>query len=90
MDKYEKQHDKINYLEFPSTDLTVTKCFYSAVFGWSFEDFGPEYTAIHGAGIDGGFYYTTLSATTNKGSVLVVLYSDVLEQTQEIIEQAGG
>lgn len=39
-------HEKINYVEFSSRDLSSTKHFFSQALGWSFEDFGPEYTAF--------------------------------------------
>jgi hypothetical protein len=50
-------HHKINYIEFASKDIAQSKKFYSAVFGWSFEDWGPEYISFSApiAGIDGGF-----------------------------------
>ena len=50
------EHEKINYVEFPSKDLAVTKAFFAAVFGWSFVDYGPDYTAFSDAGLDGGFF----------------------------------
>ncbi|NQV15059.1 VOC family protein [bacterium] len=81
---------KINYLEFPAKDLAATKTFFEAAFGWSFEDFGPEYTAFSNAGIDGGFFKSVKSASTDAGSALAVFYSDNLEQTQSTIEKVGG
>ena len=85
-----QQHEKIDYLEFPSRDIETTKTFFSQVFDWSFTDYGPEYTAFANAGIMGGFYQADLTATTAQGSVLVVFYSKALEQTQAKIEAAGG
>ncbi len=84
------EHEKINYVEFPSKDLAVTKKFFSEVFGWVFEDFGPEYTAIHNAGLDGGFFKSDQAASTENGSVLIVIYSKDLEATQAKIEASGG
>lgn len=84
------QHEKINYVEFPSTDLIQTKDFFSTVFAWTFVDYGPEYTAFSGQGLDGGFFKSELSASTEQGSALIVFYSDHLEATQNKIEQAGG
>ena len=84
------EHEKINYLEIPASDLTAVKSFFTAVFGWSFTDYGPEYSAFANAGIDGGFYLSGQPATTDNGSVLIVFYSNSLEETQASIEQAGG
>jgi len=85
-----KAHEKINYIEFPAKNIAVTKAFFTEVFGWSFVDYGPEYTAFSNAGIDGGFFHSDLSASTDTGSALIVFYSLDLEQTQAKIEDAGG
>ncbi len=45
----------ITYLELPSTDVATDKHFYNTLFGWTFEDFGPEYAAFSNSGIKGGF-----------------------------------
>ncbi len=84
------EHEKINYVEFPAKDIAVTKAFFTAVFGWSFVDYGPEYTAFTNEGLDGGFYKSDLSSTTENGSALIVFYSKELETTQVKIENAGG
>ncbi len=84
------EHEKINYIEFPAKDMEANKAFFSAVFGWSFVDYGPEYTAFSNAGIDGGFFLSEQSASTKSGSALIVFFSDDLEATQAKIEDAGG
>ena len=83
-------HEKINYVEFPAKDIKATKTFFTAVFNWSFVDYGAEYTAFFNAGINGGFFKSDLSASTAKGSALIVFYSQVLEETELKIEKAGG
>lgn len=83
-------NEKINYIEMPASDLEGTKAFFSEAFGWTFEDYGPDYAAMTNAGIDGGFYRSSLRATTETGSALVVLYSKALEQSLSRVEQAGG
>ncbi len=85
------QAAKINYLEIPAKDLGTTKAFFSSAFDWQFTDYGPEYCAFSKeAGLDGGFYLTKQKARVDTGSVLVVFYSDNLEDTQAKVEQAGG
>lgn len=83
-------HEKINYVEFPAKDMEATKTFFARVFGWSFVDYGPDYTTFSDQGIAGGFFKSELSASTDKGSALIVFYSRELEQTRAKIEQAGG
>ena len=83
-------NDKINYVEFPARDIEATKAFFTGVFGWAFDDYGPEYAAFSNQGIDGGFYKSELSSSTEAGSALIVLYSDSLESVQSKIEKSGG
>ncbi len=84
------KHEKINYIEFPARDIDNAKRFFSEVFGWSFTDYGPEYTCFIDAGINGGFFKSDLNSSTENGAPLIVLYSENLEQTQAKIEKAGG
>ncbi|MDH5508316.1 MAG: VOC family protein [Anaerolineae bacterium] len=83
-------HEKINYVELPANDLAATKAFFQAVFGWSFVDYGPEYTAFADQGLDGGFYQSDLASSPQNGAALVVFYSDQLEATLAKIKKAGG
>lgn len=83
-------HEKINYVEFPARDIEKVKAFFTSIFGWSFVDYGPEYSAFADEGIDGGFFKSDLCASTEKGSALIVFYSKDLEQTLSKIEAAGG
>ncbi|MDF0534003.1 VOC family protein [Shewanella yunxiaonensis] len=83
-------HEKLNYLEFPAVAPDATKAFFAAVFGWRFVDYGPDYTAFEGAGMDGGFYRAPLASTTDKGAVLPVFYSSDILATQAKIEASGG
>lgn len=85
-----RQHEKINYVEFPAKNIEAAKAFFTEVFGWTFADYGPEYTAFSNEGVDGGFYKSDLTATADNGSALVVFYSGEIEHTQSKIEAAGG
>jgi predicted enzyme related to lactoylglutathione lyase len=81
---------KINYVEFPASNIPATKLFFEKAFDWTFQDFGPEYSAFTDQGIDGGFYKSELSSNTANGAALLVLKSDDLEHTQVKVESAGG
>ncbi|QHJ10099.1 hypothetical protein FX988_00308 [Paraglaciecola mesophila] len=83
-------HHKINYIEIPVKDINLAKAFFSSVFGWQFIDYGPDYCAFDGVGIDGGFFSAKQAVSTVNGSVLVVLFSDDLIVTQGKIEESGG
>lgn len=84
------EHEKINYVELPANDLEAVKSFFSAAFGWTFVDYGPDYTSFANQGLDGGFYRAELSSRTSNGAALIVLYSSDLEATQAKVEKAGG
>jgi len=84
------RHEKINYIEFPASDIQATKTFFAEAFGWTFEDYGPAYAAFSGQGLDGGFYQSDSVSSIAKGCVLVVFYSRDLEATQAKVEKAGG
>lgn len=84
------QHEKMNYVEFPAKDLAATKAFFESVFGWSFTDYGPDYTAFENQGLDGGFFQSDLDSSTEKGAALVIFYSAQLEATLAKVEKAGG
>ena len=82
-----KPENQIDYIELPATRIEETKRFYHAVFGWKFEDYGPDYTSFHDGRLAGGF--NTESAAPSKG-ILLVLYATDLAAVQERISAAGG
>ena len=84
------RHNKINYIEIPTQNVLVTKAFFSEVFGWSFVDYGQDYSSFAAQGVDGGFFKSDLVVSTKNGSPLIVLYSNELEATQDKVEKAGG
>ncbi len=83
-------HDKIHYIEMMASDLESTKSFFRRVFGWDFQDYGPDYCSFLNAGLDGGFHRADLKADTANGSALVVLYSSNLEETRQNVTDSGG
>ncbi|MDX2039259.1 MAG: VOC family protein [Isosphaeraceae bacterium] len=85
-----KEHAKLNYVEFPCSDLDRTKSFFEQAFGWSFVDYGPEYTSFSDQGLDGGFFKSDQCASTKTGSALLVFYSARLEETLSKVQSAGG
>ena len=84
------QHEKMNYVEFSANDLSATKTFFEKAFGWTFVDYGPDYTSFSDEGMDGGFYRSPVFANAEAGSALIVFYSAELESTQSKIEESGG
>lgn len=82
-----RPENQIDYAEFPSTDTARSKQFYSEVFGWKFEDYGPDYTSFFDGRLAGGF--TTDRPAPAKG-LLIVLYASDLDAAQSKIKAAGG
>jgi predicted enzyme related to lactoylglutathione lyase len=82
------EHDlRIDYVEFPATDVAEAKRFYSEAFGWSFEDYGPDYTSFNDGRLAGGFYSATQAAAHGP---LVVIYATDLEEAGAKVVAAGG
>ena len=83
-------NNKIDYVEFAAHDLEATKQFFSTVFGWSFEDYGPDYSSFADQGINGGFYRDDKANAYASSGALVIFYSNRLEETQTQVIAAGG
>lgn len=84
------EHEKMNYVEYPATDLNKTKAFFEKAFGWHFQDYGPDYCAFTNQGLDGGFFRSELCSTTETGGALIVFFSEDLEKTQATVIAAGA
>jgi hypothetical protein len=83
-----EQHDRrIDYVEFPATDIQRTKEFFTGVFGWKFEDYGPDYTSFQDGRLNGGFARVE---KVRAGGVLVVIYATDLEALEAKVKEAGG
>ncbi len=77
----------IVYLELPARDLPECKRFYAAAFGWSFEDYGPSYSAFTNSGLDGGF---NADAAERPNGPLAVITTADLEATAKQVVDLGG
>ncbi|KQM66709.1 MULTISPECIES: VOC family protein [unclassified Sphingomonas] len=76
---------RLNYLELPVTATAPAKAFYTAVMGWQFTDYGPDYAATTSGDTDLG-----LDADTSLTTLLPVIEVDDLEATLAAVEAAGG
>ncbi|SRR6266498_3222718 len=82
------EHHTIDYIEFAVLDVAEAKRFYTAAFGWGFNDYGPDYAGIQRQGREiGGL---RKDASVRAGGPLVVLYSRALEDTITKVKEAGG
>ena len=89
-----KEHDlQIDYIEFPATDIEATKRFYQQVFGWKFQDYGPDYTSFLDGRLAGGFNKDAQPASPSAGKTsgpLIVIYAASLEEIYAEVKSAGG
>ena len=80
-------NNQIDYIEFPAVDILKTKEFYSSVFGWKVEAYGPDYTSFADGRLAGGF---TKAAPLSVKGILVVLYASDLEAIDKKAKAAGA
>lgn len=81
---------RIDYVEFHAADFDAVEAFYSATFGWTFTDYGPEYRAFNDGRLDGGFRQGASKSRIADGAALVILYADDLEATRDRVVEHGG
>jgi predicted enzyme related to lactoylglutathione lyase len=81
------QDRRIDYIEFPVTDVAAAKEFYAGVFGWKFTDYGPDYSSFSDGRLAGGL---RLASEVPAGGPLVVLYALDLPAVEEQIRVHGG
>ena len=77
----------VDYVEFPAIDIDKTKEFYKQVFGWTFEDYGPDYTSFADGRLNGGF---TKDLPAPAAGLLVVIFASDLAGTLAKVQSAGG
>jgi uncharacterized protein len=80
-------NNQIDYIELPVVDIPKTKTFYASVFGWKFEDYGPDYTSFSDGRLAGGF---DKSAPLPVKGILLVIYASDLEGTLAKVKAAGA
>ena len=88
--KKKTRYTCIDFIEFPikSIDnLAKTKSFYSSVFGWSYTDWGDDYSDTKDSGVGSG-----LNADPSHRSKhpLAVIYVNSIEKSKEAVVSAGG
>lgn len=81
------KNNTISYIEFKTSNIEEIKKFYSVVFGWSFKDYGSDYTSFSESGLNGGFEKTDEKIVNG---TLIVLYHENLDDVKNNIVAAGG
>ena len=78
--------DKIDYIEFPSSNRAGTSAFFKAAFGWGTTSYGPDYDGITDAGIDGGVD----QAPEKVAATMAIVRTDDLDAAEARVISAGG
>lgn len=78
--------DKIDYIEFPSSNRALTSAFFQAAFGWGITSYGPAYDGLEGAGIDGGID----QADARVAATMAVVRTGDLDDAERRVLAAGG
>lgn len=81
----------IEYIEFNVPDIAAVKAFYGRVFGWTFTDYGPNYTEFSDGRLKGGFFLQPEAVAG--GGPLVLFRAPALAGLADLereVEAAGG
>lgn len=85
-----EQSNQIDYIEFPggsAESVARIKEFYSAVFGWSFKEWGADYIDTADSGVACGF---NADPEHRPGKPLAVIHVHDLDAARAAILAAGG
>jgi predicted enzyme related to lactoylglutathione lyase len=83
----EENDKRVDYVELAVTDIEAAKAFYSSVFGWKMQDWGPEYSSFEDGRLNGGF---RLEQEVTRGGPLIVMYTLDLEAVEAGVRANGG
>ena len=78
----------IDYVEIAATDIDKTRAFLEQLFGWQFQEWGPDYFSFNDGRLDGGL--RRAGEPVPAGSVLLVFYSQDLERDYERVKELGA
>ena len=86
----------LNNIELPATDMATAQAFYTEVFGWTWTNYGPTYSAAEASGIEVAL--TTAAQPAARAPIddqssigpLVLFQVEDLEASITAVEAAGG
>ena len=79
--------NQISYLELPASNISELQPFYRQLFGWTYQDFGPDYSTVHGSGLEVGINGDSPSRSK---APLAMIETNSIEEMQRRVEAAGG
>jgi len=79
---------RIDYVEIPVTDLEKTREFFTGLFGWTFQEWGPDYFSFNDGRLECGLRRAEEPAPAT--GVLLIFYSEDLERDIERVKGLGA
>ena len=83
-----RDEGKIDYVEIPVTDLDKAREFLTQLFGWKFEEWGPDYYSFNDGRLDGGLRRSDEPAPAS--GVLLVFYTQDIERDYQRVQELGA
>jgi len=83
-----REESRIDYVEIPVTDIGKATGFLREMFGWEFQEWGPEYSSFSDGRLDGGLRLADQAAPDT--GVLLVFYSEDLERDYQRVQELGA
>jgi uncharacterized protein len=83
-----RAENRIDYVEIPVTDLQQAREFFTALFGWSFQQWGDDYMSFNDGRLDGGFRRVAEPVTST--GVLIVFVSTDIERDFDRVQELGA
>lgn len=83
-----RDEGKFDYIEIPVTDLDKAREFFVQLFGWEFQEWGPDYYSFNDGRLDGGFRRSEEPAPAT--GVLLVFYTQAIERDYERVKELGA
>jgi uncharacterized protein len=78
---------EIDYFELPASGGAASRVFFDKAFGWTFKEYGPDYTEIHGAAVIGGI---NADPGDKPAAPLLGIRTDDIVRAEQAVTAAGG
>ena len=79
---------RIDYVEIPVIDLNKAREFFVGLFGWTFQEWGPDYYSFSDGRLECGM--RRVEEVARSSSILLVFYSENLERDVERVKELGA
>jgi predicted enzyme related to lactoylglutathione lyase len=86
----QQRENRFDFIEFPAENvgcLNKAKAFYQRVFGWSYKDWGDDYSDTQSSGLGSGI---NADPSHRPRYPLAVIYASDLEDLREKVVASGG